>query len=99
MELNKNYLESWFNLSAIYIKEKEYKKALDILLETNKNNSNNTEILNRIGDIYNNLLLNPKEAIPYYEKSLELNPNNIKIISAIPSENLIYYGYSYFFFP
>jgi tetratricopeptide (TPR) repeat protein len=61
-------------------KENEGRAAVAAIIESDPNN---LETLNKIGNFYLSELLRAKEALPYYEKSLALNPAQPTLLNLI----------------
>lgn len=72
-------------LSSTYHIEKDYQKALDVLIKcdsvaSKENAYLQSELYGRMGDLYHQLE-QKENAFVYYDKALEYNPNNILVLN------------------
>lgn len=72
-------------LSSVYHIQKDYKKALDVLIDMDKKTGNSnpylqSEAYGRMGDLYYQME-QKDSAFVYYDKSLAINPNNLLVLN------------------
>ncbi|KAL4480198.1 hypothetical protein ABPG74_020714 [Tetrahymena malaccensis] len=77
--LNKeeNYIEAMYNIGLIYYKQERIKESLEILFQVVKKNPEFQLAYFEIGSIQLSIKKNPKQAIKFLRRSIELNPNHV----------------------
>ena len=76
LNINPNYLETKMLLASISAKKKNYIQAKQLLNEAINIEPKNVTILNNLGTTCIELG-EPKNAIGYYKKAIQIDPNNV----------------------
>ncbi len=85
----KNYYKAYFDLSAIYMKKKEYKKALKAISDAEWIVPGNTRIYLEKGTIYRKMK-NNKAAVENFKRALELDKKLFQTVNY--NIGLVYFG-------
>lgn len=76
ININPKNVEAWKNLAKAQRMLKNYGKAIEILLKGIEINTNESDLYYEIGSIYFYDLKDYKEAIYYFNKTIEISPNH-----------------------
>jgi len=76
ISLNQQMIPAYINLGSIYIAQKKYDEATEILRKGNKINPNNSNIHNNLGLVYERT--DENKAIEEFKLSIKLSQNNVE---------------------